>query len=64
MTPKNRVPTHPGVILWEEFLLSHPSIAGDHTKLFDRLTSVYGSSPGFWKSLHEAYEEGESLQRK
>lgn len=53
MKPTNRRPTHPGEILWEEFLLTHPMIDGDLDKLFEYLTVVYACTPGFWKSLYD-----------
>ena len=55
--PTQRVPTHPGVILWEEFLL--PAHDGSFCELAKTLAKKYGTTEMFWVNLHRQHTEGE-----
>lgn len=55
MNPTNRTSTHPGEMLWEEFLL--PKFAGDVEKLAEALSKEWGNSKEFWLNLARTHEE-------
>jgi plasmid maintenance system antidote protein VapI len=49
MLPSNRPSTHPGEILWEEFLL--PEYDGDISKLCKAMSVKYDTTEDFWRAL-------------